>query len=164
MEQIIGLLVALAIWLLPALISGKKKARQQQVQPQQQASKEPSPLETMKRILQEMADDGDEVLYDEKEESDNAEPAFEFEEEGQPVYSQQEAQPFFSFEEGQPATSMDSSSVEEPNEEPMQQHIEVRLEETSDNNSSALDEPFDLRKAIIYQTILQNKYVTNSDC
>jgi len=163
MEQIIGLLVALAIWLLPALISGKKKAREQQAPTRQQAPQGPSPLETMKRILQEMSDD-DEVLFDEKEECDDAVPAYEFEEEGQPVPAPQEARPIFTFqEEGQPATSMEFSSENMSNEESRNQDIEVRLEETADSGS-ALDESFDLRKAFIYQTILQNKYVTNCDC
>ena len=79
-----------------------------------------------------------------------------------PFVSADKTNPFvFVANEQQPRPAMqDFSNKTVLDDQPLQDVSHDATVNTIANNA-LLDEPFDLRKAFIYQTILHNKYVTN---
>lgn len=161
MEQVIGILFALALWILPTLLSARKKAMKQapNMRGPQQAQPEASPMDTLGRLFEELADDNDEMFGPSDFEDD--EPLSDSDEEA-PFGSADKTNPFvFVANEQQPRPAMqDFSNKTVLDDQPLQDVSHDATVNTTANNA-LLDEPFDLRKAFIYQTILHNKYVTN---
>ncbi len=135
MEELIGILVAI-VWIVLPILSSKKKLQKNAKTapaPQPQAGSAPMTMEKLARAINEM---------------DNMKTAFEAERRKQvAAKAQSNASNRYNLpEEG--VSSINS--------------VQSGLDEEAHCGKSGLNESFDLRKAIIYQTILHNKYVV--DC
>ena len=128
-----SIIIAVAIFVLPSLLPGKKNAGKKTV-PATSVPKDIFPVEEEDPHF--MGDD-DEMLFEEKEE---------------PLVSDELGQPVFTYEtvgkvEGDSKTGTDK--LIDGEDTILQSDVVDSMPVTS------LDEDFDLRKAIIYQTIMQ---------
>lgn len=123
-----SIVIAAVFFILPSLLSGKKSAGKKAV-PAASVPEDDFPMEDPHF----MGDD-DEALYEEERD------AVESDDLGQPVFSYETI-----------IENKDNSERIISEEE----KLESRMEKVNSMSVNTLDEDFDLRKAIIYQTIMQ---------
>ena len=128
-----SLIIAAALFLLPSLLSGKSKAGKKAA-PVAPMPEDDFPLEEEEPHF--MGDD-DESLFDDDKESADSDDL------GQPVFSYETVD------------AVDSKDIVDEKVSPEGNGVSFKFDEIETMPVAVLDEDFDLRKAVIYQSIMQ---------
>ena len=127
-----SLIIAAALFLLPSLLSGKSKAGKKAA-PVAPMPEDDFPLEEEPHFM----GDDDESLFDDDKESADSDDL------GQPVFSYETVD------------AVDSKDIVDEKVSPEGNGVSFKFDEIDTMPVAVLDEDFDLRKAVIYQSIMQ---------